>query len=119
MLGVQAAGGGETLADRADRERGAVQHPKGGIAERIDTLGMQVMLQHAAKHLPNLVGGEPLLPDDHCSPRLAVAGREICLFTRRWKSSGRIRKDMPTAALVRFFPESSLRPPDSFVSLAK
>ena len=34
MFGVQAAGGGEALADGADREAGAAQHAEGGVAER-------------------------------------------------------------------------------------
>jgi hypothetical protein len=32
------------------------------------------------------------------------------------KVAGRIRKDMPPPALLRFFPESPLRPADSFMS---
>src|ERR1019366_4853702 len=95
MLGVQAAGGGESLADGADRKGGAAQHAKGGIAERPDALGVQVMAQHVAKNLLDLVDGEPLLPDDHPIPRPTVAGREICCFARRIKTPWRIRKDMP------------------------
>ena len=55
MLGVQATGGGEALADSADCEGRAAQHAERSIAERIDALGVQVMLQHAAKNLPYLV----------------------------------------------------------------
>jgi hypothetical protein len=76
---------------------------------------MQVVVQHAAKDLPDLVDGKSLLPDDHRNPRSAVAGREICWLVRRQKSAWRIRKDMPRPALVRFFPESSLWPGDSFL----
>ena len=83
MLGVQAAGGSEALTNGADRERGAAQHAKGGLAERVDALGVQVVAQHAAKNLIDLVAGEPLLPDDHYIPRSAFAGREICCFVRR------------------------------------
>ena len=60
MLGVQTTGGGQSLANRADSEGRAVQHAEGGIAERVDALGVKVLVQHAAKDLPNLVEGEPL-----------------------------------------------------------
>src|SRR5271169_6094650 len=119
MLGVQAARGGEAPADGADRERGAAQHPKSGIAERGDALGMKVLSQHVAKDLPDLIDGEPLLPDDHDIPRPGVAGREICWRARGWKSSGRFRKDAPLATSRRFLSESPLRLPDSFMSRAE
>src|SRR5271156_5156146 len=104
---------------RTDRKRGAVQHAEGGVAQRVDALGMQVVVQHAAKDLANLVEGKSPLPDDHCIPRPAVAGREIGWFAQWQKSRWRIRKDMPTLALMRFFPESSPRPTDSFMSRGK
>jgi hypothetical protein len=44
-----------------------VQHAEGRIAERVDALGMKILVEHAAKDLPNLVEGEPL-PDDHRIP---------------------------------------------------
>ena len=119
MLGVQTASGSESVADRADRKGRAVQHAEGGIAERRNALGVKVMAKHAAKNLPDLVDGELLLPDDHRLPRPAVPGREICWFTRRQKWPGRIRKDIPPPALVRFFPESPLGPTDSFMSQGK
>jgi hypothetical protein len=78
MFGVQAAGGSEALTNSADREGGAAQHAKGGVAERGDALGVQVVAQHVAKDLPDLIAGEPLLPGDHRIPRPAVARREIC-----------------------------------------
>ena len=108
MLGVQTARGSEPMADRADRKGGAAQHPEGGIAERRDALGVKVMAKHATKNLPDLVDGELPLPDDHRLPRPAVAGREICWFTRLQKWPRRIRKDMPPPPLTRFFPESPL-----------
>src|SRR5271167_3464518 len=119
MLGVQAAGSGQPLADGADRKGGAAQHTEGGVAERGDALDVQVLTQHAAKDLPDLIAGEPLLPDVHDKPRPAVTGREICWSARRWKSLGRIRKDMPQAAVLRFYPESALSSPDSFMSQGK
>ena len=57
MLGVQGAGGSEPLANGADREGGAAQHAKGGVAERGDALGVQVGAQHACKDLLDLVAG--------------------------------------------------------------
>ena len=65
MPRVQAACGGEALTNGADRERGATQHAEGRVAERGDALGVQILPQHAAKDLPDLIAGEPLLPDDH------------------------------------------------------
>jgi hypothetical protein len=107
------------VADRADRKGGAAQHAEGGIAERRDPLGVKVMAKHAAKNLPDLVDGELLLPDDHRFPRPAIAGQEICWFTRRQKWPRRIRKDMPPLPLMRFFPESPLGPTESFMSQGK
>src|ERR1700693_6092616 len=68
MLGVQTTRGGEALTDHADRERSAAHHAAGGIAERVDALGVKVVLQHAAHAPPSLVEGYPLLPDDHRNP---------------------------------------------------
>ena len=59
------------------------------------------------------------LPDDHRLPRPAVAGREICWFTRQQKWPRRIRKDMPPPTLRQFFPESPLWPTNSFMSQRK
>jgi hypothetical protein len=49
MLGVQATCGGEALTDHADRERSAAQHAEGSIAERVDALGVKVVVEHAAQ----------------------------------------------------------------------
>jgi hypothetical protein len=84
MLGVQATCGGEALTDHADRKRSAAQHTKGSIAERVDALGVKVVVEHAAQDLPNLVEREPLLPDDHRNPRLGIARGQ----TRRLRWSG-------------------------------
>ena len=78
MLGVQTASGREAPADGADGKRGTAQYAKGGVAERGDALGVQILAQHVAKDLLDLIAGEPLLLDDHGIPRPAVAGREIC-----------------------------------------
>jgi hypothetical protein len=62
-----------------------------------------------------MIEGEPLLPDDHRNPRLGVARGQ----TRRLRWSGesprRFRKNVSPVADVRFFSESRLRPPDSFM----
>jgi hypothetical protein len=54
MLEVQATCGGEALTDHADRKRSAAQHAEGGIAERVDALGVKVVVEHAAppKQIP-------------------------------------------------------------------
>jgi hypothetical protein len=67
MLRLQVTGGSEALANGADRQGGIVQHAEGGIAERVNPLGMKVLLQQTANNLPNLVEGE-LLPDNHRIP---------------------------------------------------
>src|ERR1700723_1362031 len=76
---------------------------------------MKILVQHAAQDLPNMIEGEPLLPDDHRNPRLDIARGQ----TRRLGSSGesprRIRKNVSPVAIGRFFQESCLRPPDSFM----
>ena len=119
MLGVQAAGGGEAPADRADRKGTAAQHAERRVAERGDALGVQVVIEHAAQDLAHLVDGEPLSPDNHGILRPAIARLEICRIRWCWKSPRRIRKDMLAAAAARFFMESLLSPRDSFVSQAK
>ena len=48
MLGVQTAGGREAPADGADGKRGTAQYAKGGVAERGDALGVQILAQHVA-----------------------------------------------------------------------
>jgi hypothetical protein len=53
MLGFQATGRGEALTNHTDRQRTAVQHAKGGIAEGIDPLGVKIVLQHAAENVVN------------------------------------------------------------------
>jgi hypothetical protein len=115
MFWVQATCSGEALADRADGERSAAQHAEGGITERVDALGVKVVVEHTAQDLPNMIEGEPLLPDDHRNPRLDIARGQ----TRRLGSSGespqRSRKNVSPVAVVRFFPESPLRPPDFFM----
>jgi hypothetical protein len=95
-----------------------MQHAEGGVTERVDALGVKVLLQHTAKHLPNLIEGEPL-PDNHDMPRDSVAVGQIRLSGRVAESSRRHRKDVPTAAALRFFSESPLRPSDSFMSLGQ
>jgi hypothetical protein len=67
---------GQAPVDHVDRTGGAAQHAKGGIAERVNMLGAEVLVQHAAKYLPNCVEGKPLLADDHRIPRLDIAGGE-------------------------------------------
>ena len=44
------------------------QHAEGSIAERVDALGVKILIEHAAQNLPNMIEGEPLLPDDHRNP---------------------------------------------------
>ena len=81
-----------------------MQHAKGGIAERIDALGVKILLQQTAENLVNRLVREALT-DDHSSSRIGV-GRQ----TRRSAESGelpsRIRKDLPIAPAPGFFPES-------------
>ena len=99
MLGVQATCGGEALTDHADRKRRAAQHAEGSIAERVDALGVKILVQHAAQDLSNMIEGEPLLPDDHRNPDSALptgrlagwggAGNRLGDFARmchRWRS---------------------------------
>jgi hypothetical protein len=119
MLGVQASGGGKAPADGADRERGATQHANGGVAERVDALGVKVMVQHAAKDSPDRGEGQALLPDDHDIPRHSIANREIGWAGWDGKPRSANCKDVSPATLSRFFPESLLCPPDSFMSWAK
>ena len=93
-----------------------LQHPESSIARRVDPLGVKILVQHTAQDLPNMIEGEPLLPDDHRNPpRLGIARGQ----TRRLGSSGesprRIRKNVSPVAVVRSFPESRLRPPNSFM----
>ena len=91
------------------------QHAEGGIAERVDALGVKILAQHTAQDLPNMVEGEPLLPDDHRNPRLGVARGQTRRLGWSGESPRRIRKNVSPVAVVRFFPESRLRPPDSFM----
>src|SRR5450755_1493703 len=44
---------GQALTDHADRKRSAAQHTEGSIAERVDALGVKVVVEHAAQNLPN------------------------------------------------------------------
>ena len=106
---------GQALTDHADRERSAAQHAEGGIAERVDALGVKVVRQHAAQGLPYLVEREPLLPDDHRIPRLGVARGQTRQLGWSAESPRRFRKNVSSGAITGFFPESPLRPPVSFV----
>jgi hypothetical protein len=53
MLGLQTTGGGEPLTNRTDRQRTAMQHARGGIAERIDLLGVNILPQQAVENIVN------------------------------------------------------------------
>jgi len=50
MLGRQAARRGQSVPDGGDHERGAVQHADRGIAQAVDTFGMQIMFEYVAEH---------------------------------------------------------------------
>jgi hypothetical protein len=62
-----------------------VQHAGGRIAERIDALGVQVVAEHAAELLPNLVEGKrcPLMPIVSPAGRMTV-GRFAAYTKRPW-----------------------------------
>src|SRR5271165_1917620 len=100
MLGFQTSGGGETLANHADRQRATVQHAKGGIAQGVDALGVQVLLQQAAENVVNCLVREAL-PDDHSSSRIGV-GRQTRWSARSGESPPRLRKDLPITSAPRF-----------------
>src|SRR6202162_5414439 len=105
MLGFQTTGGGEALANRTDRQRAAVQHAKGGIAEGIDTLGVKILLQQAAENVVNCLVRETL-PDDHSSSRIGVGGKTRWSAESR-ESLPRLCKDLPITPAPGFFPGSS------------
>jgi hypothetical protein len=73
---------------------------EGGVAKRVDALGVKVVIEHAAKDLPHSVDGEPLLPDNHAILQPAIARLEICWIRPPWKSPWRSRKDMLPAAVA-------------------
>lgn len=81
MLGLQAARGGQALANGADRQRAAVQHAKRGIAKRVDPLGVKVLFQQIAKHVANSLIREAL-PDDHKYRRIDI-GKQTRWSVRR------------------------------------
>ena len=85
-----------------------------GVTE-FDALGVKVLVQHTAQDVPNMIEGEPLLPDDHRIPRLGVARGQTRRLRRSGESPRQFRKNMSPVAVVKFFPESRLRPPDSFM----
>ena len=99
MLGVQATGGGEALTDRADRERAAAQHAEGGIAERVDALGVKVM---RPARCPSTC--RTWLKENRCSrmtivsPDSALPGGQTCRLRWSGESPRRIRKDVSSAA---------------------
>src|SRR5271170_1628816 len=71
MLGLQTTRRSQALANGADRQGATVQHAKRGIAERVDTFGVKVLLQQATEHVANsLVRGA--FPDDHEYPRIGI-----------------------------------------------
>src|ERR1700722_19605500 len=76
---------------------------------------MKILVQHAAQDLPNMIEGEPLLPDDHRNPRLDVARGQTRRLGWSGESSRRFRKIVSPVAIVRFFPKSRLPLPDSFM----
>ena len=53
MPRLQTSGDGEALADRTDSERAAVQYSQSGVADRVDTFGVKVLFQQAAKYVTN------------------------------------------------------------------
>src|ERR1700757_3828518 len=76
---------------------------------------MKILVQHAAQDLPNMIEGEPLLPDDHRNPRLGVARGQTRRLGGMGESPRRFRKSVSLVAVVGFFSESCLRLPDSFM----
>jgi hypothetical protein len=76
---------------------------------------MKILVQHAAQDLPNMIEGEPLLPDDHRNPRLGIARGQTRRLGQSGESPRRFRKKVSPVAIVRFFPEARLPPPDSIM----
>src|SRR3984957_11987614 len=73
------------------------------------------MVEHAAQGLPHLVEREPLFPDDHRIPRLGVARGQTRRLRWGGESPRRFRKNVSSVAIDRFYSESPLWPPDSFM----
>jgi hypothetical protein len=82
------------------------QHAEGGIAERDDALGVKILVQHTAQDLPNIIEGEPLLPDDHRNPRLDIAHGQTRRLGWGGESPRRFRRNVSPVAIIRFFSES-------------
>ena len=77
-------------------------------------LGVEVVVEHAAKDLSDLVEREPLLPDDHRSLQFAAAGGKFARRDRAGNRSWRLRQDVSSAEVIGSFPESPVWPIEFF-----
>src|SRR5271166_3043434 len=117
MLGQQATGGGQAVADGRDGERAAVQHAEGGIGQAIDTLGVQVRAEQAAENVTNLVERELAGGGCHDMLRriLSMAAEQIRPGRGRRKAVQRKTQDLNVDAAIAILFGISNRADDSFI----
>jgi hypothetical protein len=75
VLGQKATRLGQGLADERDAQRGPGHHPKGGIRQGVDPLGMNILIENTVKKGPDILKlhEAALLSVDH-----------IALHSRLW-----------------------------------
>jgi hypothetical protein len=55
VLGQKATRLGQGLADERDAQRGPGHHPKGGIRQGVDPLGMNILIENTVKKGPDIL----------------------------------------------------------------
>jgi hypothetical protein len=93
---------GQALANRADCERGAAQHAEGGVAKRVDALGVKVVVQHAAQNLPNMIERDRCSLMTIVTPDSALPAGRLAGWGGAGNRCGQSGSDLGRGSLQRF-----------------